>query len=255
MYRKPLKAVEQVTVEGFVATSGKAATAGEMLAVGGWNGHTGNVWPCRCWEALPQSRDWRLELPPSRRSCRFKLSRGSGSFTDEMLFGVQQGDSDIFVSSQNTEAFFTPSTMWPETCSVAEVKFFRHINSQAPCDSWHLKCLQLLGRAANHYTLKTVVMHLLNTIPVSWWGRRQFLQRLGDTTHYLCCSLSERRLNHFIVGNQSLPEVIRLLPDVQTAEPLNIFHYLTGDDATYNWAVRGYHELQDFIRRIVLFGH
>ncbi|NXU92833.1 IPIL1 protein, partial [Xiphorhynchus elegans] len=129
------------------------------------------------WRALPQSHNWHLVLLPSSRSCKFKVTRGRESLTVEILFGVQQGNSDIFVSSQHTETLFTPSTMWPETYAVAEMRFFRYITSQASGDSWHLRCLQLLARALvgigfSTYTLKTIVMHLLNTIPVSGWSRR-----------------------------------------------------------------------------------
>ncbi|NXG18890.1 IPIL1 protein, partial [Grallaria varia] len=156
------------------------------------------------WKVVPQYHHWCLGMLPSRRSCKFKLTNVRESLTVEMLFGVQQGNSDVFVSSQHAEALFTPSTMWPETYAVAETKFFRHIATLAPCDGWHLKCLQLMARALvgldfSTYTLKTIVMHLLNTIPVSGWRRSDFLQRLRDIMEYLCCSLEERRLDHFIV--------------------------------------------------------
>ncbi|NXU93709.1 IPIL1 protein, partial [Xiphorhynchus elegans] len=200
------------------------------------------------WRALPQSLNWHLVLLPSSRSCKFKVARGRESLTVEILFGVREGDSDIFVSSQHTETLFTPSTMWPETYAVAEMRFFRYITSQVPRDSWHLRCLQLLARALvgigfSTYTLKTIVMHLLNTIPVSRWSRRHFLQRLGDAMWYLHFSLLEKRLDHFIVGNQHVPEVIRLPPDVQNAEPSNLFLHLAQDLAAHTQAMDESHEL------------
>ncbi|XP_027489036.1 inositol 1,4,5-trisphosphate receptor-interacting protein-like 1, partial [Corapipo altera] len=76
------------------------------------------------WPALPQSHTWQLVLLPSSRCCKFKLTRDRQSLTVELLFGMQVGNSDIYVSSQPTEALFTPSTMWPETYAVAEMKFF-----------------------------------------------------------------------------------------------------------------------------------
>ncbi|XP_071414105.1 inositol 1,4,5-trisphosphate receptor-interacting protein-like 1 [Pithys albifrons albifrons] len=211
------------------------------------------------WGALPDSHNWQLVQVPSSRSCKLELIRGRECLSVEILFGVQQGDSDIFVSSQHTEALFTPSTMWPETCSVAEVKFFRHITSQAPRDSWHLKCLQFLARALmgtgfSTYTLKTIVMHLLNTVPVSRWSSRQFLHRLADTMQDLLCSVLEKHLDHFIVGNQHLPEVIRLPLNIQNTDPPNLFHHLARDPVAYNRVVSNYGKLADCIERILLFG-
>ncbi|KAJ7428945.1 hypothetical protein WISP_00052 [Willisornis vidua] len=101
--------------------------------------------------------------------------------------------------------------------------------------------------------LKTVVMHLLNTVPVSWWDSRQFLQRLGDTMQYLHCSVLQKCLDHFIVGNQSLPEVIRLPTDIQNSVPPNLFHHLLQELVEYTLAMRDYRQLQNHIRRIVLF--
>ncbi|NWR84052.1 IPIL1 protein, partial [Furnarius figulus] len=200
------------------------------------------------WGVLPHSHTWHLVLLPSSRSCKFKLKKGRENLTVEILFGVQQDNSDIFVSSQNTETLFTPSTMWPETYAVAEMRFFRYIASQVPGDSWHLRCLQLLAMALmgfdfSTYTLKTIVMHLLNTIPVSGWHRRLFVERLVESMDYLRCCLLEKRLDHFIVGNQSVPEVIRLPPDVQNTEPPNLFHHLAQDPAAHTQAMSECREL------------
>ncbi|NWV98537.1 IPIL1 protein, partial [Machaerirhynchus nigripectus] len=108
----------------------------------------------RCsWLHLPQSYSWHLVFQPCSRSCQFQLTKGKKSLMVEMLFGVRQGDSDIFVVSQPTEAQkggssifvsrqpaeadFIPSTAWPETYAVAEAKFFQHIARQVPCESLH----------------------------------------------------------------------------------------------------------------------
>ncbi|XP_039234579.1 inositol 1,4,5-trisphosphate receptor-interacting protein-like 1 [Pipra filicauda] len=211
------------------------------------------------WPALPQSHSWQIVLLPSSRCCKFKVTRGRKSLTVELLFGVQVGNSDIYVSSQPTEALFTPSTMWPETYAVAEMKFFRHIANQAPRDSWHLKCLQLLacalvGIGFSTYMMKTIVMHLLNTIPLSGWHMRHFRRRLEDTMEYLRGSLEEKRLDHFVVGNQTFPQEILLPTDVKTAEPPNLFHRLAQDPAAHTQAMREYQELWGRIERIVLYG-
>ncbi|NXD47173.1 IPIL1 protein, partial [Copsychus sechellarum] len=148
------------------------------------------------WPALPQSHNWHLKLLPSRRCCQFQVSNGIESFRTEMLFGVRRGGSDIFVSSQPGYAG-TPSTLWSESYAVAEMKFFQHIARRAPPDSLHLRCLQLftrlqLGIGFSTYTMKTAVMHLLNSVPVSQWRRRYFLRRLGDINVNLRRCLEEK---------------------------------------------------------------
>ncbi|XP_009889010.1 PREDICTED: inositol 1,4,5-trisphosphate receptor-interacting protein-like 1 [Charadrius vociferus] len=121
---------------------------------------------------MPQSCSYSMSVLPSSRSCKLQLTSTSGRrLSIEMVFGLQQGDSDIFLSSQLTEDIFTPSTTWSESYAVAEVKFFRHIGGQAQHGALHLKCLQLfagilVGTGFSTSVLKTVAMHLLNTIPL-----------------------------------------------------------------------------------------
>ncbi|NXD70191.1 IPIL1 protein, partial [Eolophus roseicapillus] len=155
-----------------------------------------------CWVVLPYSHQWRLTMLPCSRSCKFKVARAEEEINIEIVFGVQQGDSDIFVSSQASEAIFTPSTTWTLSCAWAEAKFFELTARQAPDDSFHLRCLQLcacllVGTDFSSYTLKTVVMHLLTTIPLSGWCRTHFLLRMGDIMRYLCRCLEEKLLDHF----------------------------------------------------------
>ncbi|XP_064267312.1 inositol 1,4,5-trisphosphate receptor-interacting protein-like 1 [Passer domesticus] len=136
------------------------------------------------WLLLPQSCHWHLMLQPSSRSCKFQLSKDKESLMAEMIFGVQQGDSDIFVGSQPSQVGMA-NTTWLETYTVVEAKFFRHNSRQAPPDSWHCKCLQLLagsqtGAGFSSYALETVVMHLLSTVPLTQWRRKDLGQRLMD---------------------------------------------------------------------------
>ncbi|XP_039239263.1 inositol 1,4,5-trisphosphate receptor-interacting protein-like 1 [Pipra filicauda] len=208
------------------------------------------------WPALPQSHSWQIVLLPSSRCCKFKVTRGRKSLTVELLFGVREGNSDIYVSSQPTEALFTPSTVWPETYAVAEMKFFKLIARQDPLNNWHLKCLHVLARALlgigfSTYTLKTIVMHLLNTIPVLRWRMRHFRRRLGNTMEYLHGSLEEKRLDHFVVGNRTFPQEILLPPDVKTAEPPNLFHRLAQDPAAHTQAMNEYCELGHRLARML----
>ncbi|NWW38005.1 IPIL1 protein, partial [Panurus biarmicus] len=199
------------------------------------------------WPALPQAHNWHLVLLPSKRSCNLRLTNSQESFQVKVLFGVQRHGSDIFISSRPRGAH-TPSTMWPETYAVAETKFFRHMARQVPQDSSHLKCLQLLVTALARkdfpiHSIKTIVMRLLNTIPASQWHRRYFLLQLSDALEQLRLSLEEKHLKHFIVGNQRLPEEIRLPPDVQRARPPNLFYGLVQDSAAHSQAMQAYHDL------------
>ena len=120
---------------------------------------------------------------------------------------------------------------------MAEAKFFRHISRQAPDDSWHCKCLQLLshilmGAGFSSYALKTVVMHLLNTIPLTQWCRKDFWWRMMGTLKYLHCSLDAKQLNHFIIGNQMFAMDISLPSDFHVAESPNLFqHVASSPDA------------------------
>ncbi|KAM7057138.1 inositol 1,4,5-trisphosphate receptor-interacting protein-like 1 [Acridotheres tristis] len=228
------------------------------------------------WLRVPQSYSWHLVFQPCSRSCRFQLSRGKKSLTVEMLFGVRQGDSDIFVvsqppeaqeggssvwvsSSQPAEANFTASTAWPETYAVAEVKFFQRVARQVPCECLHLKCLQvftciLRGTGFSSSTWKTVVMHLLTIVPLSRWSRREFVVHLWDIVAYLGCCLQFKRLDHFVLGNERLPAEISLPPAMRRVEPLNLFEHLARDPAAHSAAMQAYGQLQ-FRLWTLLSGH
>ncbi|NWU59014.1 IPIL1 protein, partial [Dromas ardeola] len=155
-----------------------------------------------------------------------------------------------------TETTFTPSTMWAESYAVAEVKFFRRVARQAPRDTSHLRCLQLcagslMGTVFSSDALKTVAMHLLNTIPPSSWSSRELLVRLQDIMWYLHGCLEEKRLDHFFLGNENMPEDIILPPAFQAAEPTNLFHRLLQDPAAHAKALRDFEELKDRLTRLL----
>ncbi|NXQ62043.1 IPIL1 protein, partial [Anthoscopus minutus] len=201
------------------------------------------------WRRLPQSRSWNLELLPSKHFCNLKLTNSQESFQVKVMFGVQRYTSDIFISSRPQGAH-TPSTMWPESYGIAETKFMGHMARQVPEDSSHLKCLQLLVGALacdgiSIYSIKTIFMHLLNTTPVSQWHTKYFLLQLSDVLGQLRLSLENKYLEHFILGNQRLPEEIRLPPDVQTAYPPNHFYGLRQDPAANSRAMQAYLDLRN----------
>ncbi|KAL9853524.1 LOW QUALITY PROTEIN: inositol 1,4,5-trisphosphate receptor-interacting protein-like 1 [Geothlypis trichas] len=216
------------------------------------------------WLQVSQWHSWHLVFQPGRRSC-LQLSKGRKSLMVEMLFGVRQGDSDIFVVSQPTEAQkgdsstfvssqpskanIPASTAWPETYTVAEVKFFRHIARQLPCESLHLKCLQLLtcilrGTGFSSSTWKPVVMHVLATVPLSRWHRSAFARRLWDIMAYLDHCLQLTRLEHFVLGSERLPAEISLPPAMRGLEPPNLFEHLAQDPAALREARQTYGRLR-----------
>lgn len=209
-----------------------------------------------CWVVLPHSRRWRLTMLPCNRSCKFKMARAEEEIIIEIMLGVQQGDSDIFMSSQASEALFTPSTTWTLSCAVAEAKFFERVARRAPDGSFHLRCLQLcarvlVGTGFSEYALKTVVMHLLNTTPLSGWHRTHFLLRLDDIMRYLCRCLEEKRLDHFFFGNEKIPAEIVLPPALQRAEPFNLFQHLARDPGAQAQAMREFTDMQGRLTRML----
>ncbi|NXO05594.1 IPIL1 protein, partial [Rhinopomastus cyanomelas] len=208
--------------------------------------HKGAFWLQRlvkaCWPTLPQLANWHLEMLPSRHSCRFQVtSDNEEPWNIELLLGVQQGNSDIFLSSMDTTSAAsasTPSTMWVESCAVAEMKFFMHVARLVPHGSCHLKCLCIASlmfsdTGLSEYTIKTVVMHLLTIMPLSCWCSGDLLLRLHDIMRYLHYCMEEKHLNHFFFGNETLPDDIILPLGFQKAQLLNLFQHLVQDPAAY----------------------
>ncbi|NXU58307.1 IPIL1 protein, partial [Turnix velox] len=200
------------------------------------------------WKKTPLASSYTMEVLPSRCSCGLKLTDSCRTtFSIQLLFGVQRGDSHVFLSSQVSEAIFTPSTTWVESFTVAEKNFFSHMARQVPQDSFHLECLYfcascLEGTSISHYALKTVVMHL-NFIPITHWRRRQFLSRVQDVMCYLYTCLEEKSLNHFICGNKEMPQNIILPPDVQEPQKQNLFQHLEQDPAAHAKALEEFRDL------------
>ncbi|KAM4902376.1 uncharacterized protein FYW23_002970 [Sylvia borin] len=217
------------------------------------------------WLRVPQSASWHSEFQPCSRSCQFRLSDGKERLRVEVLLGVRQGDSDIFVVSQPSEAQrggcsifgrgqptkanVTASTAWPETYAVAEAKFFQHVARQVPCESLHLKCLQvftcvLRGTGFSSSVWKTVLMHVLTTVPLSQWCRKEFARRLWDVVAYLGRCLQLKCLEHFVRGNERLPAEISLPLAMHKVEPLNLFEHLARDAAAHREATQAYSQLR-----------
>ncbi|XP_069705861.1 inositol 1,4,5-trisphosphate receptor-interacting protein-like 1 [Phaenicophaeus curvirostris] len=201
------------------------------------------------WRDVPHLRHYNMKTLPSNQSCRLELTSASGkTFFIELIFGVQHGDSDIFLSIQAPEDTSTPSTTWPVTYAAAEVTFFKYMARQVPTGRVHLKCLHhcayiLMGTSFSTYTFKTAVMHLLTTILLSDWHSKYSLLRLRDIMPYVLCCL-EKCLKHFFLGNENMPEEISLPPSFRTAKPLSLFQRFTQDPAAYAEALHDFKQLQ-----------
>ncbi|OXB70932.1 UNVERIFIED_CONTAM: hypothetical protein H355_013782 [Colinus virginianus] len=212
------------------------------------------------WKCMPESATHRMNVTLTRRSCRIQVEDPYRSLlVTDVFFGVQEGNTDIFLSSQETEISSIPSTTWPQTCAVAEAKFFKHIAARAAEDSFHLECLKvcayiLVGYNFSPYELKTVLMHLLTAIPVEFWSGRYFVQRMDDILRYLRCCVEEKRLDHFLIGNEAVPAEIILPREFRMSRPRNLFQHLAQDPDRHEQALYEMEMLQDRLRTLLIYG-
>ncbi|XP_021257963.1 inositol 1,4,5-trisphosphate receptor-interacting protein-like 1 [Numida meleagris] len=213
------------------------------------------------WTATRRARAYNLRVLPSSRSCKLQLTKTSSreKLHVELLFGVQQGNSDIFLSSQNSEAGFTPSTTWPQSCAVAEKKIFEYAATNAGPSSSHKSCLRLfahvlVGMGFSTYTIKTIVFYLLTTMPPETWQRRNFLGQLQNILQYLQNCLQKKRLDHFLLANSLVPKEVVLPQAFRAARPLNLFQHLEQDPDAHSQALSDCRELKDRLHRLLVFG-
>ncbi|XP_015726164.1 inositol 1,4,5-trisphosphate receptor-interacting protein-like 1 [Coturnix japonica] len=211
------------------------------------------------WKYMPEAETCSMNVAFSRRSCRIHLTDiHKTAFVVEIVFGVQQENTDIFLSSQETEAAFTPSTTWPQSCAVAEAKFFQHIATHDQGNTFNLRYVQvgahiLAGQTFSPYQLRTVLMHLLTAIPLESWHGSYFLQRMDDILRYLRCCVEEKRLNHFLIGNEDVPAEIILPQEFRASQPLNLLQHLVQDPDSYEQALQELEELQDRLTGLLIY--
>ncbi|XP_048804574.1 inositol 1,4,5-trisphosphate receptor-interacting protein-like 1 isoform X2 [Lagopus muta] len=213
------------------------------------------------WQRMQVSEfTMEIDTVKSRRSCRLHVRDvNKRIFYVEFVFGVQQDDTDIFLSSHEIVFRHTPSTVWPQSCVVAEKKFLQYVANHPRGGKFYLRYLQLCGYLMASlkftiYDMKTVIMHLLNTIPLQRWHGRNFLLRMDDILNYLCCCVEEKRLDHFIVGNNSLPKEIILPKEFRASPPLNMFQHLEEEPDKYERAQHDLEELHDRLTTTLLYG-
>ncbi|XP_068541698.1 inositol 1,4,5-trisphosphate receptor-interacting protein-like 1 [Anas acuta] len=213
------------------------------------------------WVLMPQSEVYNVEVLPSTRTCKFQLTGAARRrLTIEIVFGVQQEDSDIFLSSQMRKDTSIPSTTWPQSCSAAERKFFQHVAREGMFNSIHLKCMQVCahlveGTVFPTYVVKTIVMHLLTNIPMAMWHKTDFLLRMDNIMQCLHGCVREKRLDHFFFGNEMVPDVIVLPPSFQNSEPINLFQYLKRNPYARADALQKFEVVRERLRRLITYGH
>eukprot|EP00076_Gallus_gallus_P041542 XP_025007080.1 inositol 1,4,5-trisphosphate receptor-interacting protein-like 1 [Gallus gallus] len=213
----------------------------------------------RTWRLTHRAHRYGLKVLPSSRSCKLQVTEHlqRGKVHVELLFGVQQGNLDIFLSSQNAEAVFTPSTTWPQSCAVAERKYFEYVARTAGPNSCHLVCLRLfahilVGMGFSTYAIKTLLLHLLAIIPLEDCAGG-FPEPAGESPAYLQYCLNDKVLNHFLLGNATMPDEV-VLPQAFPPAPLNLFQHLEQDPDAHSRVLRDFKELKDRLFRLLLFG-
>uniref|UniRef100_A0A8D0DPP4 ITPRIP like 1 n=1 Tax=Salvator merianae TaxID=96440 RepID=A0A8D0DPP4_SALMN len=200
----------------------------------------------KAWKSIGPKFNLTLTPQASKTTCRLKLAFRSGRcIVIDIILGVQQGDSLVFLATHGTEIDHLTGTFWLKSFAVQELLFFKWVSQRTPEDSCHLKCLQLIvyfresTSSSTHptvllnYHYKTCLMHLLLLQPLSDWGPENMAPRLQDILHFMHTALQEKYLEHFLIGNISLPIQIPMPKALRSAEPLNLFEHLAQDPKLY----------------------
>uniref|UniRef100_A0A670IR70 ITPRIP like 1 n=1 Tax=Podarcis muralis TaxID=64176 RepID=A0A670IR70_PODMU len=193
----------------------------------------------KAWPSIQPWYNFDLVPQPSNSTCRLKLVYQSGtSISVDIILGVQQGDSLVFLTTQPAEMDRLTGTVWQKSYAVQELLFFQWVSLRVPEESCHLKCLQIIiyfkesspsegkNMVLTNYHYKTCLMHLLLSQPPLDWGPESSAQRLQDILLYMHTALQERYLQHFVIGNISLPIRIPMPNVLRRATPVNLFRHL-----------------------------
>ncbi|XP_019350357.2 inositol 1,4,5-trisphosphate receptor-interacting protein-like 2 [Alligator mississippiensis] len=131
--------------------------------------------------------------------------------------------------------------LWALDASKPEQRLLGWLRQQAPPDSCHLKCLQILkglrdlsgrglegplgsqwGRVLSSYALKTALFSVLLRGPWQAWQEQFLVERLEELVLYLRDCLHKRVLMHFFLGNPRVPEAVPVPRFLREAAPLNL---------------------------------
>lgn len=218
----------------------------------------------KAWKNIRHKYNLDLLPQPSKTSCKLKLAFRSGrTISVDIILGVQQGDSLLFLATQGAETDGSAGTIWQMTFAIQELLFFNWISQRAPEESCHLKCLQVIiclkesipsnGKSPvlTDYHYKTCLMHLLLFQPLSDWDREYLAQRLKDILLFMHNALEDKWLEHFLIGNISLPVQIPMPKALRTAAPVNLFKHLAQDPNLHAEAIRELEKVVEQVRALV----
>lgn len=169
---------------------------------------------------------------------------------------VQLEDTDAyFVSHFPSDGDSSPDPYWPLSFAVYERNLLKHFAKRLPQNSCHLHCLRIVtflhrkqtgltGKSAlSNYHLKTALLHLLLSKKPSVWGIESMEPRLRDVLSFLQRSLEEKRLHHVLIGNNKVPEEVKVPKIIRNAEPINLFRSLVLQRELHAATLRHFHEM------------
>ncbi|XP_073503743.1 inositol 1,4,5-trisphosphate receptor-interacting protein-like 2 [Phyllobates terribilis] len=130
---------------------------------------------------------------------------------------------------------------WGINFSKYEQKYLAWFKDQAPSNSCHLKCLQIMKSLRDlsaktfqpsftwqwraifgSYNLKTALFYLLLQIPYEKWDDSLLMERIADFFTFWKECLQKEALMHFFLGNSTLPNFITLPKMFKEAQPVNL---------------------------------
>ncbi|XP_060106969.1 inositol 1,4,5-trisphosphate receptor-interacting protein-like 1 [Heteronotia binoei] len=219
----------------------------------------------KAWKNLCYKYNLDLVPKPSSTSCKLELAFMSGKIISvDIILGVKQGDSLVFLATQDAEMDCTAGTIWQRTFAIQELLFFEWVSRRAPEESCYLKCLQIIiclketscpsdgkNLVLTNYHYKTCLMHLLLLRSLAHWTPEDIAQRLLDILAFMSTALQEKCLDHFLIGNISLPIQIPMPKALRTAAPVNLFKHLAQDPNLHAEAVREFVEVVKQVRALV----
>ncbi|KAM4632590.1 inositol 1,4,5-trisphosphate receptor-interacting protein-like 2 [Discoglossus pictus] len=132
-------------------------------------------------------------------------------------------------------------TFWGISFSKHEQRLMNWFKDQAPANSCHLKCLQIMKALRDlsskalqptfahqwtsilsSYTLKTSLFYLLLKIPFELWEDSLLLDRMEDFIHFFRDCLQKQVLMHFFLGNPNPPNIISIPKLFKEAPAVNL---------------------------------
>ncbi|XP_006007767.1 inositol 1,4,5-trisphosphate receptor-interacting protein-like 2 [Latimeria chalumnae] len=162
-----------------------------------------------------------------------------------LIPAIHIGDSIFLVAQPWTRTDPHPSprseAVWAVNFSKLEQKFLSWVKAQAPANSCHLKCLQILKAlrdakcqdfnknfsakwnvALSSYALKTALFYLLLKGPLEAWDGKFLMERLEEFVRFLVESFQNQVLMHFFLGNSKPPESLSVPKLIKEACPVNL---------------------------------